>query len=50
MFKKYALNKIKQTNHILNKLVEINVEGLSRVRINGNTNHLRLSKCVNATN
>ncbi len=41
---------MKQTNHMLNKLIGINVERLSWVRINGNTNHLTLSKCVNATN
>jgi hypothetical protein len=50
MLEKYALNKMKQINHMLNELVEINVKGLSWVRINGNTNHLTLSKCVNAIN
>lgn len=50
MFEKYALNKMKQINHMLNELIEINVEGLSWIRINGNTNHLKLSKCVTAIN
>jgi hypothetical protein len=35
MSKKYTLNKMKQINHMLNELVEINVEGLSWVGING---------------
>jgi len=50
MFENYPLNKMKQTNHMLNKLIEIIVEQLNQVRINRNTNYLALSKCVNATN
>jgi hypothetical protein len=50
MFEKYALNKLEQINHMLNELVEINVEGLNQVGINGNANRLTSSKCVNTIN